>query len=251
MPRAAFPELLLARVTDPARAAAIYGDLEELAAIRGRRWFWTAYARTLISFGWRTVAAVAAAYAYMHSVRVFLAIYSSMHWLFRWVPYAGYAYRPPFWWFYLRPLGSLFTGLYFLAPFLLMRFGLRDRLTQLASVLFLLSLSEYSSRLLVAVPVDASVAAAFFVALCLRPWRRPMVVLALSQLPRYAILEALEYSYQPGHHTLFGRQLVQFLQPMSFGITVVLCLWLHRRLLEHPNPTTPVPLIGGTHAEPA
>src|ERR1035437_8801804 len=50
-------EALLARVTDSTRAAAILGDLEELAATRGRLWFWTAYARTIISLAWRPPAA--------------------------------------------------------------------------------------------------------------------------------------------------------------------------------------------------
>jgi hypothetical protein len=47
-------ESLLARLADKDRAAAIYGDLVELSATRGRLWFWTVYARTLISLGWRT-----------------------------------------------------------------------------------------------------------------------------------------------------------------------------------------------------
>ena len=47
-------EALLARLTDPTRAAAIYGDLVELAASRGRAWFWLAYLRTLATLLWRT-----------------------------------------------------------------------------------------------------------------------------------------------------------------------------------------------------
>ena len=43
---------------DPTRAAAIIGDLTEMAATRGRLWFWAAYPRTLISLGWRTPVAV-------------------------------------------------------------------------------------------------------------------------------------------------------------------------------------------------
>ena len=37
-------ERLLARVTDPTRAAAIMGDLQEMEPTRGRLWFCTAYA---------------------------------------------------------------------------------------------------------------------------------------------------------------------------------------------------------------
>jgi hypothetical protein len=244
------PESVLALFAGHDRAAAIMGDLTEMAQTRGRGWFVAAYVRTLFALRWRTVAAFAVTYAYVHSVWVFRATYSSMHLLFRWVPYAGYAYRPPVWWFYLRPFESVFTGLYVLAPFLLVRFGLRDRLTQLTFVLFLLSLPDYSNRLLLAVPLEAFLAAAFFVALCLRPWRRPMVVLTLSLLPRYAILEALQNSYQLGHHRLSGNT-VEFFQSMSFVVTAVLCLWLHHWLLQRPNPTIPVSLAGGAYAEPA
>jgi hypothetical protein len=203
------------------------GDLTEMAATRGRLWFWTAYARTLITLGWRTPVALIVTYAYLHSIWVFTAIRSSMHWLFRWVPYAHPAYQPPVWWFYLRPLGSLLTGLYFLVPFLLVRFGLRDRLTQLASMLFLLGLTGYSNRLLVDIPVEALTAVAVFVALCLRPWRRPMVVLALCLAPRLALLEASPYIDQYRRralfHSLWWIELV--LMPIA---TALLCLWLYR-----------------------
>jgi hypothetical protein len=50
-------ESLLARLTTRTRAAAILGDLLELSATRGRLWFWTTYARTLLSLGWRTAPA--------------------------------------------------------------------------------------------------------------------------------------------------------------------------------------------------
>ncbi len=50
----AIVEWLLARVTDPTRAAAMLGDLTEMAATRSRLWFLTEYIRTLISLGWRT-----------------------------------------------------------------------------------------------------------------------------------------------------------------------------------------------------
>ena len=42
----------------PTRAAAIYGDLTEMAATRGRLWFWAAYARTLFALTWRIVLAL-------------------------------------------------------------------------------------------------------------------------------------------------------------------------------------------------
>ena len=43
MPKPTPAEWLLARLTEPERAAAIYGDLTEMAATRGRLWFAAAY----------------------------------------------------------------------------------------------------------------------------------------------------------------------------------------------------------------
>src|ERR1035438_4907636 len=51
-------EVFLALIAGPARAAAIMGDLTEMAATRGRLWFVAAYARTLVSFTWRIVLAL-------------------------------------------------------------------------------------------------------------------------------------------------------------------------------------------------
>ena len=58
MPRQPAPEALLALIAGPARAAAILGDLTEMAATRGRLWFYAAYARTLFSLTWRIVLAL-------------------------------------------------------------------------------------------------------------------------------------------------------------------------------------------------
>ncbi|MGA1983426.1 MAG: hypothetical protein ABSG84_13290 [Acidobacteriaceae bacterium] len=242
MPERTAAEALLALFAGPARAAAILGDLTEMAATRGRLWFWTAYVRALISLGWRTPVAFVVTYAYLHSLWVMTAIRSSMHWLFRWVPYASPGYERPAWDLHLIPLLGLLTGLYILVPFLLVRFGLRDHLTQLASVLLLVSLPEFSSRLLVAVPVEALTAIAVLVALCLRRWRRPMIVLALSLAPRYAFFVAAGHGYMTGH--LFG--LLSY--NATFVVTAVLCLSLHRWLLQNAQPTSPVQLAGAAHA---
>src|ERR1035438_3158138 len=51
-------ESLLALFAGSDRAAAILGDLTEMAATRGRLWFVAAYARTLFSFTWRIVLAL-------------------------------------------------------------------------------------------------------------------------------------------------------------------------------------------------
>jgi hypothetical protein len=40
------------------RAAAVFGDLREMAQTRGHGWFVVAYQRTLMSFSWRVVLAL-------------------------------------------------------------------------------------------------------------------------------------------------------------------------------------------------
>lgn len=246
-----FAESILALFAGRERAAALYGDLLEMSATRSRLWFAAAYARTLIALGWRTALAFVVSYAYSNSVRVFKAIYTSMHWLFRWVPYASYGYQRPLWDQSLIPLVSLIAGLYSLAPFLMLRFGLRDRVTQLAALLFLIQITEYSSRLLVAVPVEALIAVVVLAALCLRPWRRPMAALALSLSPRYAYFETLQYSSQLGLRPLFAdHHFVGYVTwfALSFAIPIVLCLRLHRWSLSGSLVIPPTHVAGAAHA---
>lgn len=54
MRKTALAEWILKRAAGSERGGAIYGDLVELAASRGRAWFWAAYVRTLIALIWRT-----------------------------------------------------------------------------------------------------------------------------------------------------------------------------------------------------
>src|ERR1019366_375463 len=61
LPSTSPAESILALFAGPDRAAAILGDLTEMAATRGRAWFLTAYARTLVSFTWRIVLALVVA----------------------------------------------------------------------------------------------------------------------------------------------------------------------------------------------
>jgi len=51
-------EWMLERAAGDVRGVAIYGDLLELAATRGRVWFWMAYVRTLVALVWRTAAGI-------------------------------------------------------------------------------------------------------------------------------------------------------------------------------------------------
>ena len=138
MPKTALPEWILARFVGPDCASVILGDLLELSATRGRLWFWIAYTRTLVSLGWRTPVAFLCAYAFS-----------------RWIAFGGFVinnsirrhfnvhpYYPPSIWH--MPLGDSILALWFILPFVVVRFGFRDRLTQLASAVLLLTLSYFS-----------------------------------------------------------------------------------------------------------
>ncbi len=61
MRKVSFAEWFLSQNIGPQRASAIMGDLEELAATRGRLWFAAVYLRTLITLGWRSPVALVAA----------------------------------------------------------------------------------------------------------------------------------------------------------------------------------------------
>jgi hypothetical protein len=228
-------EWLLARFAGRDRASAILGDLLEVSTTRGRVWFWTAYIHTLISLGWRAPVAFLCAYSCSNSYWLLTAIRASMHWLFHWVPLAGHVNHMPLE-IRLDPLVSPLYGLHFLAPFVLVCFGLRDRLTRLALVLFLGILPTYSNRLAGLSVVEVFAAIAVLVALCLREWRRPLLVLALCLMPRYALVEALQYSYQPAHRAIFLHHPFSYLTlTLSSIVAAVLCLWLNRLLLR-PRP---------------
>jgi hypothetical protein len=172
-------EWLLARLTTPTRAAAILGDLTELSATRGRLWFWTAYTRTLIALGWRTPIAFLCAIvisrwtaeALFTTVRHLVPkLYGNNH----------HAAPHPIW---QTPLWDSLIALLFILPFVIIRFGLRDRLTRLALAIFLLTTPFYSLNSVGIAFAGIATAIMIVTALCLRTWRRPMIVLAATVAP--------------------------------------------------------------------
>jgi hypothetical protein len=244
MPKTSPAEWLLARLTTPDRAAAILGDLTEMAATRGRLWFWIAYIRTLITLGWRTPVALVGAYACTRSYWVFTAIHASTHWLVRWLPLASPRYFRYFW---QLPLTTMLQGLVFLLPFVLVRFGPRDRLTRLACVFFLLSLplGGYAGLYLVGVLTVIAVSAA----LCLRDWRRPMTVLFVALVPRYAIAKAFFFLLAKHQHSnVWGRGLFLGFGLLPIAAAVVVCSLLHRWSIEPLEVSSSAELARGTNA---
>jgi hypothetical protein len=240
----AISEWLLARVTTPDRAAAILGDLTEMSATRGRLWFWTAYARTIVTLGWRApfafLIAIASgtflsravpAWLFTHRIPALMHIGIGIH---------G-KYYPQFWTFNLTMLMA--QALFFVMPFVLIRFGLRNRLTQLACALFLIAL-PFRSFVLMGVSSILCVLA-IAVALLLPLWRRPMIVLAATCIPTVA-LRILQFLWTAGQvyglhifgwHVFFDYFwrfpiIFTIYQMTSFTLAAIVCLYLYRRLLQ-------------------
>ncbi len=234
MPKTALPEWLLARFVGPSRAAAILGDLLEISNARGKIWFWAAYVRTLISVGWRPPVAFLFAYALHTWIAVvgFSTIYSLRRHFFSHAP----AYYPPAIW--RIPLGNSLLALWFILPFVIVRFGFRDRLTRVAFALFLLTLPYFSLTGTGVNFAGIAAAATILAALCLRNWRRPVIVLLATVAPiAIAILLSPKvwYIFISRGFQFAGPQLQRFMtlyRVMELCIAVIVCSYLYSRLLQ-------------------
>ena len=232
-------EWLLARVTDQTRAAAIYGDLLELAQTRGPLWFWTAYARTLISLGWRTLAAIVAVVVFTRYLRRNIAVFARAARELSPTPARPVRRTAPllfivFCW--TVSLSVLFCT-FIVFPYVAIRFGLRNRLTYLAGVLFLLAIPAYSfipwvfelTGLLIALIIVAALASPL--------WRWPMIFLAanypIGRLVFYVCINDPLGIFHPHHHlypmSLFGMRIDD---PVAIAVTILVGPTLYRWLLQ-------------------
>jgi hypothetical protein len=236
-------ERLLARIADPTlgpdRAAAIYGDLLEISATRGPLWFWTAYARTLVSLGWRTPAAFLVAIA---SVRVMCLIYP------RWIQHMA-RHLPGAWQVSMffgqlavasgPLLNAIAMCLWFALPYAWMRFGLRDRLTQFACVLFLCTLPVFSFQVWLIDLSSGITMLALLAALLSSRWRRPLIVLTSTSVTAIAAIVACFHVLASSEHQAFRsfsptRGVGWLITAFALAGAAFVCSLLHRRLL-HPH----------------
>jgi hypothetical protein len=216
VPRPSILESLLALFAGRDRAAAIYGDLIEMAAARGRFWFAAAYARTLLSLTWRPLTAFFAGailYAFLNDRLVFPAM-----WFFAMShPHLG------------EPIGDVTLALFFLVPFAAIRYGLRDRVVQLALASVLLAIGVVFIGLAWDIP-EAWIAFGLLASVCIvaaTPWRRLLVPLAVSCTLGAIILEISFYVdwAVPGLRSLFPV-LPAFFDVLAMAIVFS---WSHRR----------------------
>jgi len=228
------------------RGAAMYGDLEELAVTRGRLWFWWEYlsifVRLLISRRIWANGISAFIWAYLVAFRAHLGgtmlswTQSQFRPLNHVMPWSLTAWRfmplHSFWFLVMMSSGTFAP---FLLVFVLVRYGLRDRLSQMTCAMFLLTLLFFSlwrgfgNIVLVAAEIM------LVAALCLRQWRRPALVLIASVL---AGLYALRVQYRLipfQFHVLsqaYYRHAIHFY--VAYAAMAVTCLILHRYLIERP-----------------
>ncbi len=236
MPRRSIAESILARTIGSARAAAIYGDLLELAAARGRLWFLAAYLRTLLALTWRAPAAFLVALA---CVRIMCRVYPM------WVQHAV-RHLPAQW------QGSMFYGqlavasgpllnaiamcLWFALPFAWMRFGLRDRLTTFACVMFFSTLGALSFRVWLIDVSSILTALAILAALLSSRWRRPFAVLALTSATAIAAIVSCFRLLAMSQHQPFitfspTKGVGWLVTAFALAIAAFVCSRAHRRLL--------------------
>lgn len=242
MPKTTLAEWLLTRLTGPTRAAAIMGDLTEMAATRSRLWFWAAYVRALVSLGWRTGGAA----FILALVCVRLMFGTVLPWLMNHrtasLSDAGLfgvsnAHVRMLCWNL-----SLVTAqfLIFAFPFVWTRFGMQDRLTRLTCALFLVAIPVYTFRPWV-MDISGILTLLVLAAALVAPhWRKPLAVLAGAFLPAVAVKAIYLFAFLLPSYRQLHMPRVPPMSPswvvvsdvISFAVAAIVCLYLYRLLLR-------------------
>jgi len=227
-------EFLLALIAGPARAAAILGDLTEMAATRGRLWFLAAYLRTLFSLTWRIVLAL------------FIAdigrevIFNLFHLYIRHTP-AAWRDATGSWLNLLNGSGPLLacimSTLWFALPFAAVRYGLRDRFVQLTFVVAMGSTVAFLAIPFASLACAAATLMLAIAACTSNTWRRPLEVLlwtGAAGLLTIAASAAVRGRFSPHSRTLLARSASELAFEASLLAVAFVCSHLHRWLLCQP-----------------
>lgn len=233
-------ESILALFAGRTRAAAIYGDLIELASVRGRFWFWTAYARTVFALTWRTDA------AFLGGCAAFIVMSFAPH-RRPYIPHQeGALTNAPLLLASMMPLARVFlrmiaTPLWFLVPFGLVRYGARDRFVQLAALLALFGAGAYLNLAVLSLPNAAAALLLIICALFSSAWRKPMIVITGAAVTGLAAL-GLSYGilaglYHPAVQNHYESHPVAWMvnkmtAVIAMAIPALVCSRLHRWLVE-------------------
>jgi hypothetical protein len=242
MPKPSPAEVFLALFAGPARTAAIMGDLTEMAATRGRLWFAAAYVRTLFTFTWRIVLALFVADVGRQ------IIFDLFHLYMRHTP-AAWRNATGSWLDLLNSSGPLLacimSTLWFVLPFAVIRYGVRDRFVRLTAAVALGTTLAFLAIPWISLVAAAATLAFAFAAFLSKRWRKPFEVLAwtgavgLLSLAAFTVLSRQFLSQHPAvfrslaSHPLALDALVFSFQG-SLLVAAFVCSRLHRWLLEPP-----------------
>ncbi len=230
------PESVLALFAGPTRAAAILGDLTEMAASRGRLWFVAAYARTLFSLTWRIVLALFVADVGRELMFNLANLY------FHATPNTWRTTNAPYLLDHTGPLlACIMSTLWFALPFAAVRYGVRDRFVRLTFAVAVGSTVAFLFIPWASLLCAAATLALAAAALASNTWRKPFEVLlwtgaagllmvAVSTVVRIQVPRAFPHS-----HSLLTRSANELAFGGALLIVAVVCSRLHRLLLD----TTP------------
>jgi hypothetical protein len=234
------PESVLALFAGHDRAAAIMGDLTEMAETRGRGWFAAAYLRTLVTFTWRIVLALFVA----DVGRQF--VFDAFHLYLRHTP-ADWRANTGSFVDLLNASGPLLacimSTLWFALFFALVRYGRRDRFVRLAAVITAGAFLTFLAIPWVSLAAAVATLAVAFAAFLSKRWRKSVEVLAwtggagLLALAAFTILSRQFMAQHPaiarglGSHPLAVYALTFSFQG-SLLLVAIVCSRLHWLLLR-------------------
>jgi hypothetical protein len=237
MPNPSPAESFLALIAGRDRAAAILGDLTEMAATRGRLWFAAAYLRTLLALTWRIVLALFVADIGRQT------IFDLFHLYLRHTP-AVWRDATGSWLDLLNESGPLLacimSTLWFALPFAAVRYGLRDRFVQLT-----FAVAMGTTLAFLAIPWTSLVCAAATLVLAIaaftsRTWRKPLEVLLWSGAAGLAMIAAsnavrlrVPLLFAHDHRMLVGNAFALLFQTGLLTLAFV-CSRMHTLLLRQP-----------------
>jgi hypothetical protein len=231
--RTAPVEWFLALIVGPRHAAAIVGDLSEMAASRGRLWFFLAHLRTLAAVTWRIVLALFVADVARELMFNLAGVY--------------FSHTPPAWRttdgpFLLNQMGPLLacimSTLWFALPFAAVRYGARDRFVQLTFAIAMGTTVAFLFIPWVSLLCAAATLTLAIVTFISNTWRKPLEVLlwtGAGGVTMIAISSAVRAQFPHGllhNPNLLARSVNEVAFGGSLLVVAFVCSRLHRLLLE-------------------
>ncbi len=183
-------EWLIARFTGPDKAIAIVGDLLEEVPERGALWFWLSVADIVLRLNGRRLLAFACGAICLSFLRVLpMPVYAPLHGM----PPASEPsenWRP-----FFEVFGLLAMQMWVAAPFLIVRYGSRDRFARLALAFSVpLTAAVICWRSPAVVVVSLAAAAAILVgSTVFAQWRWPLMGLVIAAFVGYAGFQGTSY----------------------------------------------------------